>query len=157
MLKYFLFLILFLVIGCGNQIGDSGDNRDNDNSVTNIDFEPNEDDFIPPGVDPAGDNPQCLNNPQPIENGFLLKPISDSDGNVVILLGYEFTTPFESVSLERLDGTFEECRFTTNEDNGNRQHWRCSMPGSAYTGLIIAKEPGNICTWDVPNPSERTE
>lgn len=159
-----LFLII-LFIGCGKvdvskTDNSMGDNRNNEITQIQYLFEPGEglpDD--PSGLDPDDDglnNPICNGNNSVNGTGFLFKPVSASNGNLVVLFPTVFESEFLSVKIMRLDGTVEEGEFS-GFNNGQRQHWRFSMPGEFYLGTITAESLNGECTWIVPDTSKRTE
>lgn len=100
----------------------------------------------------SGENPICL-SVQGIDgpNGFLWKPISESNGNLVVLFPTEYSVKFESVVIDGEQGRFADFA------NGNRQHWRFSKPGSQYLGRVVAESMNGECVWQVSNPSERQD
>jgi len=81
---------------------------------------------------------------------FLWKPVSESDGNLVVLFPKGFT--YFDVTAQDLEGNFEP-GVLSGYTNGARQTWRFSRPGEEYTGELIADE----CDWTVEDPSKRTE
>ena len=176
MLKIIFVFCLGLVIGCtgcgdGNfRVGDddTGDDRDNDNSIDNSDNsvnyrpEPNEGPEGPDdGMDepnPDGTNPVCsgdmgVDGP----GGFLWKAVSESDGNLAIHFPKEFQRKFLSVSVvvDQI-GIAEEGSFS-GFANGSRQLFRFDQPGGAYTGRVIAEDVNQTCFWEVSNPQDRQD
>ena len=120
----------------------------------------------PPVATPT---PRPTTTPQPKKNpictavmpaqdgpgGFVLKN-GDHTGLVVVLLPGRFSSQFDSVTIERLNGSRESLRFAgwANPDHGigDRQHWRGTRKVADYQpgSQIIAKEVGNECRWQLP-------
>lgn len=160
MLKYFLILI-FLLSACADD-GSFDFSRTTTTNNTTFNIENNEsslgqDDDNDSGNGMSGSNPICLDT-QEISDGFLSKPISDSNGNLVILFPKKFGERFEKVTIEDGSGLVEEGRFS-NFGNGERQHYRFSMPGSDYAPplKVTAFSSNGECVWIVNDPSQRTE
>ena len=115
-----------------------------------------------PTSEPISSNPTCsdvMGTDGP--GGFLWKPKSESGGTLVVLLPGKFQSTFESVQVHRRNRV-EELRFTgySNFDqDGERQTWRASRPGEAYTGRVEARggNPLQTCVWVVDNPSRRQD
>lgn len=64
--------------------------------------------------------------------GFLWKPKSESDGNLVVLLPNELRGQVDSVEIKKDGVTLESGRFTGDTKNGNRPHFRFDKPGAGY-------------------------
>lgn len=81
--------------------------------------------------------------------GALWKPVSEGDGNLVILFPGDWQAPFR-VQVQRTNGNLEACIFGEcgNDDSlGPRQTCRVSLPGAAYTGLLViegASDSGEV-------------
>ena len=84
--------------------------------------------------------------------GFLWKPVSDSNGNLVVLLPSQYNGKVKSVSVNGEQGSFSGIA------NGNRSHWRFSKPGAAYgaNARVVAATSGGNVSWTVPNAGSRT-
>ena len=84
--------------------------------------------------------------------GFLWKPVSDSNGNLVVLLPSQYNGKVSSVSVNGEKGSFSGIA------NGNRSHWRFSKPGAAYgsNARVVAATSGGNVSWTVPNGGART-
>lgn len=84
--------------------------------------------------------------------GFLWKPVSDSNGNLVVLLPSQYNGKVSSVSVNGERGSFSGIA------NGNRTHWRFSKPGAAYgsNARVVATTSGGNVSWTVPNGGART-
>ncbi|MEZ4754766.1 MAG: hypothetical protein R3A13_10745 [Bdellovibrionota bacterium] len=90
--------------------------------------------------------------------GFLWKPESESNGNLVVLLPTEFNDMVSSVVLTHEDKILEEGSFAGNEHNGARGHYRFNKAGGEYPdGLKVEVrfDDGTIVKYDIPDPSER--
>ncbi len=107
-------------------------------------------------VEEAPDDPQTP-EPVPVDdkgavaaadrNGsqvFLWKPVSDSNGNLVVILPAKFNNLIDGpVTVNGTPGRF------TSVANGNRSHWRFDKPGSA-SGPSGAS--GNTLSWCAAPP-----
>ncbi len=91
--------------------------------------------------------------------GFLWKPVSESDGNLVVLLPPELKGQVSSVEIQDAAGnTIDTGRFSGDQKNGGRPHFRFDKPGSAYgEGLTaVAKTTdGREIRFDVGTGGER--
>lgn len=93
-------------------------------------------------------------------SGFLWKPVSESDGRLVVLIPPQYTGRISSVFLARRTGTVIEQGAYGGIHNGGRAHYRFSAPGSSYGTAIFAVadlEDGTSVNWYVPNGGARTE
>lgn len=92
---------------------------------------------------------------------FLWKPISESDSKAVTLLPTSLrglvvrTDVFEKETGAKLDSG----RFSGDEHNGMRPHYRFPKPGASYGGPIqvIASVAEGIWIWDIKDAAKRTE
>lgn len=64
------------------------------------------------------------------------KPISESDGNLVVLFPVGYV--FQEVCVEDLEENLE-CVYEYTITNGGRATYRFSKPGEQYTGLLITE------------------
>jgi hypothetical protein len=144
---------------------DSSTNESNnvDNSDNSIRIEPNESQPTPNSPSTSDqNNPSCATNANTIDGpgGFLWKPNSESDNNLVVLFAASYDLQFQSVEALRVDGGIDAGTFS-GFANGGRQHFRFPSPGSAYTGqLTVANPQGDTleeCTWIVSNPEVRND
>lgn len=91
--------------------------------------------------------------------GFVWKPVSESNGKLVILLPSSYTSRRPSVSILDANGQVLESRSTpsTCSHNGNRCHYRFSKPGAGYgTNLkVVATFSGGTHHWNIPNGARR--
>lgn len=147
----------------------SEQNQDSNNTtITDIDNSVNGNDASENGNDIDCEGNQFNKEPK----GFLWKPVSEGDGNLVILFPAEFRRPFLSVTVERVTETSEESESGTTtvvetelesgEFDGffedGRQVWRFAAPGGSYTGKVIVDDRSQECVWTIPGePSERNE
>lgn len=94
--------------------------------------------------------------------GFVWKPVSESDGKLVIVLPKELKGSIDRVEIHsslppseatKLDGG----RFTGN-NNGERPHFRFSKPGAEYgdnVHVVGFKNDGSTVTWDIGDGGQR--
>lgn len=117
-------------------------------------------------VEEAPDDPQTP-EPVPVDdkgtvaaadrNGsqvFLWKPVSDSNGNLVVILPAKFNNLIDGpVTVNGTPGRF------TSVANGNRSHWRFDKPGSAFGNSVVVKwtATGKTYSVTVPNGGKRFE
>ena len=150
MKRALLFIVALLVlVGCGIDVGNSS-SEDQDNDIITIDNSDNSNNGD--SSDRLCKGTQRIDGP----GGFLWKPSSESDENLVVLFPKEFVDDFLSVIAELPDGTFEE-GVLSGDTNGDRQTWRFSMPGGEYTGRLLVDDSGQECEWVVDDPSERQD
>lgn len=91
--------------------------------------------------------------------GFLWKPISESDGNLVVLMPSHMAGEIKSLKLRDSSGAeLEEGRFSGNA-NGGRDHFRFLLPGRDYgdATLHVALRTGELFTILIDNPGSRYE
>lgn len=162
-------LLLSIIVGSSNcDVGNVSKNSDTNSSVNdsnnftdnslNIEEPSEELDDVLPGDSSDGINPFCdseANGPDG-GGGFLWKAVSEADGNLVILFPAEFDVKFLSVQVVDLSGNIEVGSFA-GFTNGDRQTWRFTSPGSAYTGEVTVDAITQECFWFVPNPSKRQD
>ncbi len=92
--------------------------------------------------------------------GFLFKPISESDGKLVVLLPSRLTGLVSGLSIVGPDGQVTESGRYRGIGNGGREHFRFSKPGSQYANgsTVQAKLiTGEIVRYLIGNTSQRTE
>ncbi len=95
--------------------------------------------------------------------GFLWKPVSESDGKLVVLLPPSFTGHVQSAAiysdLPPSAGTFiEEGRFSGDRHNGGRAHFRFDNSGRNYpdNSYLVAKlSDGTKVPFQIGNSSSR--
>lgn len=109
---------------------------------------------------PAPQNPVCNEELSAHDGpgGFLWKPRSDHRGTLVVLLPSRFVQPFDRVTVQRRSGNYERLTFT-GFANGNRQHWRGSLPGGKYLpgSLLVAENGANVCAWRLGRTGRRND
>ena len=90
--------------------------------------------------------------------GFVWKPVSEGDGNLVILLPPNLTgnvagvVVFHEGSGQTVTGRY------TGVHNGGREHFRFLQPGAAYgEGLTVTAQlkSGGTKSWSVPSGARR--
>lgn len=95
--------------------------------------------------------------------GFLWKPRSESNGDLVVLLPQELTGNVTSANIHTTDSTapdtmIEAGRFAGDTHNGNRPHFRFESPGAAYGGnvwVVARTADGRDLGWLIPNGAAR--
>jgi len=90
---------------------------------------------------------------------FLYKPISDSDGKLVVLSSSTFADQVESARITKDGQVLDEGRWG-GIGNGNRAHFRFSKPGSSYPDNLTVEfilKDGTIKSYDITDSSQRTE
>ena len=109
----------------------------------------------------TSDSQEQLEN-SPCES-VLWKPVSEKDGNLVLVFDPQFTIPFNSVEVvhveeseEKVEEETEFCEFSAFDDSG-RQVWRCSRPGAEYTGDYCIEYGTEKCSGSVEDPADRND
>lgn len=92
--------------------------------------------------------------------GFLWKPVSESTGNLVVLL--PASTRGRTQQVATISGAFgsESAGMRHEHHNGGRPHFYFSRPGAAYGTNITVQAPltdGSVFSIVVPNGAARTE
>ena len=90
--------------------------------------------------------------------GFVYKPVSESDGNLVILLPEDMTGEAQSVTLRDANGKVLETGDAKGAANGNREHFRFDKPGGDYPGPLTVEvklDDGSIKTVEIAAPGKR--
>lgn len=92
---------------------------------------------------------------------FLWKPVSESNGNLVILFPTSLRGNIQAGQIQNAGGgVIENGSFAGDTHNGDRPHYRFSKPGSGYGGGIYAvavKKDGTSQRWSIPDGGTRTE
>ena len=93
--------------------------------------------------------------------GFLWKPVSDKNGDLVVLLPKNMTSKVQEVRVLSADGktTLETGRYS-GIGNGNREHFRFSQPGSSYPDgsiVLIKLNDGTTRHTKIKETSKRVE
>lgn len=94
---------------------------------------------------------------------FLWKPVSDSDGKLVVLLPADLAGQVQSVgvfsTLPPSSRTrLAEGRYTGNTENGNRLHYRFSKSGASFPNgsfLVATLSSGKTVSYKIPHTSAR--
>ena len=83
---------------------------------------------------------------------FLWKPVSESNGKLVVLVPWQVSTP--PVGSLTVNG---ESLTYTSTANGNRAHYRAGKPGSAYGNnvKVVLSHKGSKYNWTVPSGGSR--
>ena len=83
---------------------------------------------------------------------FLWKPVSDSNGKLVVIFPAAFNGRITNVAVNGERGAFSSIA------NGNRTHWRFGKPGSAYSApaKVTATVDGQPFSVTVATPGKRT-
>ncbi|MCB9029726.1 MAG: hypothetical protein H6619_01630 [Deltaproteobacteria bacterium] len=93
--------------------------------------------------------------------GFLWKPVSDSNGKVVVLTpGGEFHENLRIVKDEQVLETLDYVGNSDNSDsNGLRNHFRGDLPGGSYPNniTVITTLNGQNHCWLISDPGERVD
>ena len=95
-------------------------------------------------------------------NGFLWKPVSDSNGKLVVLFPPNLSGDIISAGIySKLPASYEnlieEGKFS-GDGNGNRSHFRFSKPGSSYPDGVFAVaqlKDGSQATFKVEDSASR--
>lgn len=136
-----------------NDSSGQDNSNNNDNSHDNNNSNGNDD-----GTGGSGVNADCSSGPLTAsEFPFIWKPISESDGNLVIVFDEtKYPVQFISVKVGIAGSTELEEGRPIRLDDG-RQGWRFSKPGSAYSGRIFIEDEGQECEGIVADPANRDE
>lgn len=97
----------------------------------------------------------------PSSGGFLWKPVSEGDGNLVVLLPSQYRGRVSQTAVLNASGqVIEVGRFAGDTHNGNRPHYRFSMPGAGFGSKVTVAarmSDGSVKTWRIPNGGSRYE
>lgn len=102
-------------------------------------------------------------NPMDGNEGFLWKPVSESDGNLVVLLPAALKGMIDRVEIHSdlppTESTkIDEGRFAGDEHNGGRPHFRFSESGEDYGSnvhVVVFKDDGSTVTYSIADGSQR--
>lgn len=92
------------------------------------------------------------------DGGFVFKPVSDSDGNLVVLLPAQFTNDVSSLLLKDKDGNEIEEGNSVGPTNGDRETYRFNKPGADYQKDLVVEvtlKDGTVKEYHIANPGER--
>ena len=112
-----------------------------------------------PANAPVGDQPAKDGS-----EGFLFKPVSDSNGKLVVLLPASLRGLVDRVELHSDlppsdDNKLEQGEFASI-GNGDRPHYRFSKPGGEYGDslyVVAYRSDGETVTYQIDDPSTRTD
>ena len=92
-------------------------------------------------------------------NGFLFKPIAESNGNLAILAPEALKGLVDSIVLKDLAGNeVDQGNSTGYGDAGTREKFSFSKPGGSYPKDLtveIRMQDGSVKTYTIPDPSKR--
>ena len=153
-----LLATLLTIVGCDLDGSDSGDSEQAqiDQAIANAPAE-NQNSS---SSTPATGSSTAARSSSGGGGGFLWKPVSEGDGNLVVLLPSSLRGRVNGAEIRRGGSTLEKGRFTGDTHNGNRPHYRFSKPGAGYgTGLTVVAflSGGGTQSWSVPNGAQRVE
>lgn len=149
-MRYFIsLLLLFSISACKKD----EDKPDSTTTTTSIEFL----------------NPVCLQTPFPANDGyktgFVWKPESESNGNLVVLLPGNFTQKFSNCFVKLRYGEQESMSWAgfSNYDGAHndrlRQTWRASKPGKSYAhnSDVTCVDHQQTCKWRIKWANERND
>lgn len=91
-------------------------------------------------------------------NEFLWKPVSESDGRLVVLTPNKYNGLIDQVYVVTPDGQRVQGRFAGNQHNGQRGHFRFPQPGQAFPSgsyVLMTLDNGQTVQWGIGNPGSR--
>jgi len=92
--------------------------------------------------------------------GFLWKPVSDSNGKLVVLLPPKLAGQAKSVEVQDASGkTLAKGRYT-GDANGGRPHFRFDKPGAAFGNdvrVVATLSNGQKVTYPIKNGAARND
>lgn len=91
--------------------------------------------------------------------GFLWKPISESNGKLVVLLPPQYTGQVSGQYVASPDGSPLDSGNYGGVHNGGREHYRYSKPGGSFPGgshAVAMLKAGGSVHWTIPNTASRT-
>lgn len=117
------------------------------------------------GSDVETDNTVSSNNNEVDgTGGFLFKPVSEGDGNLVVLLPAKYSDNVASLVLKDSEGNVLEDGRPTGQHNpdpeGLREHFRFNKPGSQYGDNVtvqVTLNDGTIIDYLIEDTSERND
>ncbi len=89
--------------------------------------------------------------------GFVYKPISENDKNLVILLPEDVVFDFLCGIFTEESAQTENCAEQFSEDEEGRAVYRFEKPGASYISEFRAVKDGVSCTFVIPNTAERLD
>lgn len=112
----------------------------------------------PPPIPPGPGGEPDPTKPAAAAAGFLWKPKSESNGNLVVLAPPAFTGFIRSYRLF-LDGATVEIGKGAGVHNGGRFHVRYAKPGGSYPAGVafeLTTDAGVRWSWRIATPSKRS-
>ena len=91
-------------------------------------------------------------------DGFLFKPISDTQGKLVVVLPKELTGKISKVVLRDMTGKELESGQWGGIGNGDREHFRYNKPGGSYPANLFVEvqlKGGGTKNYSIADPSKR--
>jgi len=91
-------------------------------------------------------------------DGFLFKPISDTQGKLVVVLPKDLTGKISKVVLRDMTGRELESGQYGGVGNGEREHFRYNKPGGSYPANLFVEvqlKGGGVKTYSIADPSQR--
>lgn len=91
-------------------------------------------------------------------DGFLFKPVSDTQGKLVVVLPKELTGKISKVVLRSMTGEELESGQYGGVGNGEREHFRYNKPGGSYPANLFVEvqlKGGGTKNYSIADPSKR--
>lgn len=91
-------------------------------------------------------------------NGFLFKPVSESDGNLVVLAPENLAGQIDSVVVKDANGAVLERGDFSGNANGGRDHFRFDHAGSDFGKNVTVEfrmSDGSTKSFDIPDAGKR--
>ncbi len=95
-----------------------------------------------------------------IGGGFLFKPISEGDGNLVVLLPTSMSGDVAGLTIRDSNGQILDTGRGLGDYDDGRPLFRFSSPGGAYPGNITVSalmNDGGVRDYKIPTPAQRYE
>ena len=96
------------------------------------------------------------------DGGFLFKPVSDTTGNLVLVMSSAYSHMISSVvlknSADEIIETGVSKGFGNPDDGGERDHYKFTKPGSSYEKDLTVEmtlNDGKVVKYKIPDPSQR--
>ena len=92
--------------------------------------------------------------------GFVWKPVSESNGNLAVLLPSSLSGELTKVEIQSADGTVLESVDYTKDYEDGRPLFRFSKAGEEYgedITVVAYKTDGETVTWSIADGSERND
>ncbi|MCB9466559.1 MAG: hypothetical protein H6682_22880 [Candidatus Eisenbacteria bacterium] len=91
-------------------------------------------------------------------DGFLWKPESESNGNLVVLVPKEYAHQVSSLQIQDGSGAVLAEGRSNGYGNGGREHFRFDRPGGRFPEGVVVElklKNGSVVRYEIPTPSER--